>query len=66
MRLPSENDLNTEVAHRSHSHSRDEVIPFRRTSLTRGFPVLLSELGCQNELAASKSYVFSDLLFQAL
>jgi hypothetical protein len=39
--------------------------PFRvtRHQLTRGFPVLLSELGYQNELAASKSYVFSHYYF---
>jgi hypothetical protein len=38
--------------------------PFRvlRHQLTRGFPVLLSELGRQNELAASNSH----LLFQTL
>jgi hypothetical protein len=42
--------------------------PFRviRHQLTRSFPVLLSELGRQTELAASKSYVFSHLLFQTL
>jgi hypothetical protein len=58
----------TEVAHRSDSRSGEEVIPFPRitSSINAGFPVLFSELGRQNELAGSKSYVFSHLLFQTL
>jgi hypothetical protein len=48
---------NTEVRLVPTRISRDEVIPFPRTS---------DELGRQNQLAASKSYVFSHLRFQTL
>jgi hypothetical protein len=56
----------TEVAHRSDCHSHYEVIPFPRitSSVNAVFPVLLGELGRQNELEAWESCVFSHLLIQ--